>query len=32
MIIFPQPLASECLQLTGITALWLAAKQVNAQK
>ena len=23
-----QPLASECLQLTGITALWVAAKQV----
>jgi len=25
--LFSQPLASECLQLTGITALWVAAKQ-----
>ena len=27
--LFSQPLASECLQLTGITALWVAAKQVQ---
>jgi len=26
-----QPLASECLQLTGITALWVAAKQEEAE-